>query len=95
MSVTVESMKRYGYLEADFDEEIARLCLGAAKKSLLKADVPEPAGDDELYELAALMLAMHWYDHRGVAVIGTVPQALEPGLNSIIHQIKQYPSGGR
>lgn len=95
MSVTIEAMKRYGYLEEDFDEEIARLCLAAAKQSLRKAGVPEPEGDNELYDLAALMLAMHWYDHRGVVAIGTVQGEIKLGLDSIIHQIKDYPSGRR
>lgn len=94
MSVTIEQMKRYGYLEEDFDAETARLCLGAAKKSLEKAGVPEPEGGSELYDLAALMLAMHWYDHRGVVAIGTVQGEIKQGLDAIIHQIKQYPHAG-
>lgn len=33
------------------------------------------------------MLAMHWYDNRGVAVLGQVSGSIEKGVQAIIHQI--------
>ena len=93
MAATVpERMKQYGYFGEDtYQPEVADLCLRAAKEYLKGADVPEKA-DSALYDMACYMLAMHWYDHRGVVTIGTVQGEIALGVNSIIHQIQN--SGG-
>lgn len=66
--------------------------MGAAKRYLANADVPEQ--DDPLYDLGCYMLAMHWYDNRGVVAIGSVQGEILHGIQAIIHQLKQYPEVG-
>ncbi len=91
---TLEGLKAYGYLtDGDFDAATAEMCLAAAKSYLAGSDVPEPAMDNALYDLACYMLAMHWYDHRGVVTLGVVPETIQMGVVSIIHQIRQFPEG--
>lgn len=88
MAVTVpEMMKQYGYYdEGSYQPEVADLCLRAAKQYMHNAGCSEPAESDPLYELGCYMLAMHWYDNRGVA-IGTVQGEIALGIHAIIHQI--------
>lgn len=91
MAATVpEMMKQYGYFGEDtYQPEVADLCLRAAKEYLKGAGVPEKT-DSALYDMACYMLAMHWYDNRGVVTIGTVQGTIALGVNSIIHQIQDY-----
>ncbi len=89
MAVTISGMRSYGYATAEtWQEEVATLCLNAAKKYFANGGVPEPAEQDALYELGVYMLAMDWYDNREVQVIGTVKETLAHGLNSIILQLR-------
>lgn len=92
MTSVPEMMRQYGYYtEESYQPKMAAMCLSAAKEYLKNAGVVEPEGESALYELACYMLAMHWYDNRGVTVIGTVKDAeIALGLQSIIHQIKSY-----
>ena len=85
----VQGMMSYGYFaDAEFDRETAQLCLDAAKRYLRNADVREPVEEDPLYDLGVYMLAMHWYDHRGVAEVGSVSGEIQHGIQAIIHQLK-------
>ena len=87
MAATVpEMMKQYGYYdEGSYQPDVAAMCLKAAKEYLANAGCPERE-DSALYEMACYMLAMHWYDNRGV-VIGTVQGEVALGVHAIIHQI--------
>lgn len=91
MAATVlDMMKQYGYLGEDtYQPDVADLCLRAAKEYLKGAGVAERS-DSALYDMACYMLAMHWYDNRGVVTIGTVQGEIALGVNSIIHQIQDY-----
>lgn len=92
MSATVQGMMGYGYLGDDtFDSAVAQLCLDAAKEYLANADVPEPETDSALYDLGCYMLAMHWYDQRGVVTLGAVQGEILHGVQSIIHQLRHFP----
>lgn len=88
--VTVEAMREYGYAaDADWQAGTAQLCLDGAREYLTNAGVPTPTetAPSGLYDLAVLMLSMHWYDNRGVVTIGTVGEELQCGLQSIIWQL--------
>ena len=87
MAATVpEMMRQYGYYdEGSYQPDVADLCLRAAKEYLAGAGCPE-RDDSALYEMACYMLAMHWYDNRGVA-IGTVQGEIALGVHAIVHQI--------
>ena len=92
MATVLDMMKQYGYFTEDsYQPKMAAMCLSAAKEYLKNADVVEPEGGSYLYDLACYMLAMHWYDNRGVVVVGTVQdKSIAMGVQSIIHQIKSY-----
>ena len=42
-------------------------------------------------DLGCYMLAMHWYDQRGVVTLGAVQGEILHGVQSIIHQLRQFP----
>lgn len=91
MASVPEMMKQYGYFTEDtYQPEMAAMCLSAAKEYLKGADVFEPETPSALYDLACYMLAMHWYDNRGVVAVGTVQGSIALGVQSIIHQLKSY-----
>lgn len=95
MAVTMEGFRQYGYLaEGDLDEQMARMCISASKAYLLNAGCPEPAEDNPLYDMAVYMLAVHWYDHRGVMDAGAPKGPILYGVQAIIHQICNYGTGG-
>lgn len=84
--VTLQGMMAYGYGDdAGWQPDVAVRCLNAAKEYYLTAGVKER--DSELYDQAVYMLAMHWYDNRGVDVIGQVRGEMSHGVQSIIHQL--------
>ena len=88
MAATLDGMIQYGYATDDtFQREIGQACLDAAAAYLRNADVPEPGEDSPLYDLAVYMLAMHWYDNRGVTVLGQVAGPIAKGVQAIIHQL--------
>lgn len=88
MASVPEMMKQYGYFTEDsYQPEVAAMCLSAAKEYLAGAGVPEPEAPSSLYDTACYMLAMHWYDNRGVVSVGAVQGPIQLGLQSIIHQI--------
>lgn len=91
MASVPEMMRQYGYFAEDtYQPEIAAMCLSAAKEYLKNADVHAPESVSALYDMACYMLAMHWYDNRGVVTIGTVQGEIALGVQSIIHQLKDY-----
>ncbi len=78
MALTLKSLCRdYGYLDTDTEQTaLLELCLTSAVQYLFNADLrpPKPGEDeDPAYDLLALMITTHWYDHRGVTPIGTAP----------------------
>ena len=88
MAATLDGLcKSYGYgTDADWQPEVAQMCLDAAKEYLANAGVKERL-QSPLYDLAVYMLTMHWYDNRGVQVIGQVRGEIQMGVRSIIHQL--------
>ena len=94
MAVTPETLREYGYgSESDWQPAVAQLCIDAAKNYLRRGGVEERLNDAE-YDLAIMMLSMHWYDNRGVQVIGQVGGDIAKGVTSIIHQLANDPPGG-
>ncbi len=97
MASVPEMMMQYGYFAPDsYQPDVAAMCLDAAKAYLDGAGVPTPAPDDaaaSLYDTACYMLAMHWYDNRGVVSVGAVQGPIQMGIQAIIWQLAG--SGGR
>ena len=88
MAVSVDGLIQYGYATDDtFQRGIGQMCLDAAVAYLKGAGVQQPETENALYDLAVYMLAVHWYDNRGVAVLGQVSGSIEKGVQAIIHQI--------
>ncbi|MBQ8537832.1 MAG: phage gp6-like head-tail connector protein [Clostridia bacterium] len=81
--------KNYGYgTDADWQPEVAQMCMDAAKEYLANAGVKERQ-DSPLYDLAVYMLTMHWYDNRGIQIVGQIRGELLLGIRSIIHQLSE------
>lgn len=92
MAATVEGLcKNYGYgTDADWQPDVAQMCLDAAKEYLANADVQERE-NSQLYDLAVYMLTMHWYQNRGVMIVGQVRGEIQKGITAIIHQLASRP----
>ena len=89
MAPTVDGLR--DYLRADpetFQEDMAGVCLAAARGYLEGAECEEDGSD--LYCLCCYMLAGHWYLNRGTVVIGVVQGPVAYGVQSIIHLIRTY-----
>jgi len=83
---TVETLRDLLYAgEDNFQPGIGQLCLNAARQYLADSGVPETE-TGYTYELACLMLAAYWYDHRDQ--IGTVPGDLQTSVNAITLQLR-------
>lgn len=81
-------MRQYGYYDDGvFQPDVARMMLAAAKTYLKNAGVPEPEVPNPLYDLACYMLAAHWYDNRGVVLVGQVQGEIAKGVQAIIWQL--------
>lgn len=88
MANVPDMMKQYGYFGEDsYQPDVAAMCLNAAKQYLQGAGVPEPETPSEQYDLACYMLAMHWYDNRGVVSVGSVQGPIHLGVQALIHQL--------
>ena len=83
---SIDELKRYAVVDPNGDDRELRLCMAAAQRYFANAGVPEPAGGDPLYDLGIYMLAVHYYDNRGVS--GDRTEQLPFGVNSIIHQLR-------
>lgn len=87
MAITLERAKRYNVLDpSDADDVVLSLCIGAAEEYLANAGVIDDGSS--LYELAVYMLAGHWYENRGLVVVGTVTAEIELSMRSVLHQLK-------
>lgn len=88
MAATVDGLcKAYGYgSDADWQPSVAAMCLNAAKEYLSNAGVKERP-NSALYDLCVYMLTMHWYENRGVMLVGQVRGEILNGVNAIIHQL--------
>ena len=82
--------KSYGELGDECNEVAASLCLNAAGKALQNAGVPDGLDGDADYDLCHCMLALHYYDNRGV--VSPVDQKEIPlGVQSFVNQLKNTP----
>lgn len=75
------------YLKIDDTEDDIESYISAAECYLTNAGVAKNE-DNKLYCLAVKMLVTHWYDNRGVVVVGSISKSLEYSLRSIINQLK-------
>ena len=97
----IDELKRYAvldpgcgdvYLEAsqqseqDAQEALLQMCMEAAVEWFKNAGVKPPAEPSRLYDLGVYMLAVHYFDNRGV--IGAKDDQLPLGVFSIMHQLR-------
>lgn len=79
--------------EDSTDKNVETLILslkGAAEEYIKSSGVNKDAVDynNKLYKLAVMMLVGHWYDNRGIVVVGTITKEMEISFNSIIVQLR-------
>lgn len=62
----------------------------AAEEFIKSSGVNNDAVDynNKLYKLAVMMLVGHWYDNRGIVVVGTITKEIEISFNSIVIQLR-------
>ena len=67
--VGIDGLRRYAAPGPSGDEVLLQLCLDAAIAWFEGSGVDTAAyADSPLYELGVYMLALHWYDQRGVMI---------------------------
>lgn len=81
----IDDLRRYAVLDPDGDETTLRLCMDAAINWYANAGVP-PGTENPLYDLGVYMLAVHYYDNRGVLADKSAEVPL--GVMSIMHQLR-------
>lgn len=87
MSVpTIDGLCGYGLLPKAGQEQLLELCLESARAYLQDSGVTEAAWGDPQYELAVYMLALHYYEHRGV--VDDAATEIPHGLMSIAHHLR-------
>lgn len=83
---TLEGLKRYAVVGPGGDTATLELCLAAAQEWFRGAGVDPPDNDNALYDIGIYMLALHYYDQRGV--VGDKIAELPLGVMSIMHQLR-------
>ena len=83
----IEGLIAYGIIDGDASDEVAELCLNAAKQWFRRAGVPEPQEADPLYDLGVYQLATFYYEKRspeGINFAASPPF----GIQGIVLQLK-------
>lgn len=88
MTPNVQTFRAYARIPAGVVDEICQLCLDAAIEDLRDQGVP-PMEHSKLYELAVLMLALHFYDNRGLLADKTAE--LPMGVQAIVIKLHYKP----
>lgn len=74
--ISLEQFYNYARIDAQGEDAVITTLLNAAEMTIVdKTGKLPPSDKDDLYCLAIMMLAAHWYDNR------------TPTVNSIIHEI--------
>lgn len=63
MADYLESVKQYGKIEWDDEDDLLKHLINAAQDTLEAAGIPRDI-DKDLYRLAVQRLAMHYYENR-------------------------------
>lgn len=84
--VDLVKVKSYLRIDDEFDNDLLASFLLAAKEYLANAGILEM--QDNLYDIACMMLIAHWYENRSAVAIGTVTKEIEFSLRGIIMQLK-------
>jgi len=87
----LQEVKEYLRVDSADDDNLIGLLITAADQYLKKSGCDEST-DPELYGLAQKLLISHWYENRGVVLVGTVSKSFEFSLQSLILSLKKYPA---
>ena len=82
----IDGLKRYAAANDEVDEAVLSQCMEAAMQSLEAAGVRQRE-QSSLYDLAVYMLAVHYFDNRGV-IQENGGGELPFGLQGIVHQLR-------
>lgn len=88
----IRTLMRYAAANPDTDRGLMEVCMEAAMQWLENAGVTRRE-DNALYDMGVYMLATHYFDNRGV-VSENSNQQIPLGVFSIMHQLRNEPSGG-
>lgn len=74
--MTLEEIKDYLHIDADFDDDddLLEMLLEAAKQFIKEATGKEFEEENKLYKLLILILISHYYEHREAVSDGTLTE---------------------
>ena len=75
------------------DPEVQALIPGLYRAAVSYLNAEGRDGTDERYTLAVNGLVLHWYDHRGDIITGTIVSEIPLGLRQLINQLKLEQPG--
>lgn len=84
----VRGLIAYGIIDGDANEGVVELCLNAAKRWFKNAGVPEPEGNDSLYDMGVYQLATFYYDRREPSGVVNFTAPPPYGIQGIVLQLK-------
>lgn len=91
MGPNINDLKRYAGLNPDGDDQTLSICMEAAKEWFRNAGVEGDGENSALYALGVYMLAVHYYDNRGVLDLSSAARSSDSlpfGVMSIMHQLR-------
>lgn len=88
MTIDLRGFQAYGHINPGAEDDVCQLCLGAAEENLAGQGV-QPAPESYLYILAVYMLALHYFDNRGMLADKTAE--LPMGVMALVNQMHYKP----
>lgn len=79
------SVKQYGKIDWNDEDELIKTLIEAAKETLLAAGIPKDR-DSALYRLAVQRLAMHYYENR--EEVSGMTSVIPMGMNWMIEHLR-------
>ena len=90
--VEIKTLREYLNMPPDMNDDIASLCLNAAKSKARAAGIPEFQNNAQ-YDLFLCALSGLWYDNRNMCFVGTggntsVEKAARDMINSFVLELR-------
>lgn len=85
----IYGFREHAVIDADTSDSSLKLYLDAAKQFFRRAGVPEPDGENALYDLGVYELAAFYHDKRIPFGADVAAETVPFGISGIIHQLKE------
>lgn len=87
----LQEVKDYLRIDSNDDDALLQSLIVSSDQYLKNAGC-DSSENPELYATAQKLLISHWYENRGPAVVGATATMLDHSLQSMILQLKSFPS---